>query len=76
MFYFTENRCSVCKAIIPKGKKMCDICEELYPCHKCTIKAKSVCMCSRWRLWFRHQWAALQKAAREERQSTPKAPKQ
>lgn len=49
-------RCSVCKAIIPKGQKMCETCEIYYPCNKCTRDNKTTCMCKKWKKWFHLQW--------------------
>ncbi len=52
-----NKRCSICGARIPNTQSLCDICESTYPCHECTNKDKTVCMCKRWKRWFHLHWS-------------------
>ncbi len=56
MRFIRVERCHVCKAIIPKGQKLCKICKEHYPCRDCIREDKTACMCRKWKDWFHIQW--------------------
>lgn len=71
MSVFYINRCSICGSRIPRGQKLCDICESEYPCNKCTNKVKTVCMCKQWKRWFHLQWEHLHRPKQKNHENAP-----
>ena len=51
-----KNHCTICNAIIPRSRKICEICENTYPCQDCKRKDKATCLCKKWKMWFSLQW--------------------